>query len=104
MRALLATSLFVLVADAALAHGDAAWIERQGLRNAAGELCCGEHDCAALADGDVAVTAAGYLIKSLNETVPFHEALPLPADGGGRYWRCAWGGRRKCFFAPPPGS
>jgi hypothetical protein len=31
--------------------------------------------------------------------VPFSEALPSP---DGRYWRCQWGGSRKCFFAPPP--
>jgi hypothetical protein len=30
--------------------------------------------------------------------VPFSEALPSP---DGNYWRCQWGGTRKCFFAPP---
>ena len=51
-----------------------------------------------LADADVSVTAAGYFVKSISETVPFGEALPSP---DGHYWRCYWGGKRKCFFAPP---
>jgi hypothetical protein len=54
-----------------------------------------------LADGDVIATSAGYFIKSAEETVPYSEATP---STDGRYWRCQWGGLRKCFFAPPPGS
>ena len=81
----------------ALGHDAAEWIERGGYRNAAGESCCGERDCAPLADGDVEITSAGYRIRSLSELVPFHEAAPSP---DGRYWRCAWGGARKCFCAP----
>jgi hypothetical protein len=38
-------------------------------------------------------------VHSIRETVPFSEALPSP---DGHYWRCQWGGSRKCFFAPPP--
>ena len=82
----------------ASAHGPAEWINRGAYKNAAGELCCGERDCLELADADVTVTAAGYLVKSISETVPFGEALPSP---DGHYWRCQWGGARKCFFAPP---
>lgn len=80
------------------AHGPAEWIERGGYKNAVGELCCGERDCFELADEDVAVTASGYFVKSMKETIPFNEATPSP---DGRYWRCQWGGARKCFFAPP---
>jgi hypothetical protein len=82
----------------ASAHGPAEWIQQGGYRNAVGELCCGEKDCLGIADADVTVTAAGYLVKSIRETVPFGEALPSP---DGHYWRCYWGGKRKCFFAPP---
>lgn len=85
----------------AAAHGPAEWIQRGGYRNAAGELCCGERDCFELADGDVQVTPHGYFIKATKETVPFHEATPSPT---GTYWRCYWGGKRKCFFAPPGSS
>lgn len=82
----------------AFAHGPAEWIQKGGYKNAAGELCCGERDCFELADADVKVTAAGYLVVSMKETIPFHEASPSP---DGKYWRCQWGGTRKCFFAPP---
>ena len=94
LAALMATASLSL----ASAHGPAEWIERGGYKNAAGELCCGERDCFELADADVAVTARGYFVKSIRETVPYAEALPSP---DGRYWRCQWGGMRKCFFAPP---
>ena len=83
----------------ASAHGPAEWINRGGYKNAAGELCCGERDCFELARDDVSVTASGYYVRSIRETVPFSEALPSP---DGQYWRCQWGGSRKCFFAPPP--
>ena len=39
------------------------------------------------------------IVRSTRETVPFSEALPSP---DGHFWRCQWGGSRKCFFAPPP--
>jgi hypothetical protein len=94
LAALMATASLSL----ASAHGPAEWIERGGYKNAAGELCCGERDCFELADADVSVTARGYFVKSTRETVPYAEALPSP---DGRYWRCQWGGVRKCFFAPP---
>jgi hypothetical protein len=83
------------------AHGPAEWIQRGGYKNPAGELCCGERDCFELTDADVKITAAGYFIKSIGETVPFSEATPSPT---GTYWRCYWGGKRKCFFAPPGSS
>ena len=82
----------------AKAHGPAEWIQRGGYKNSAGELCCGERDCFELSSSDVTITPAGYFIKSMRETVPFDEAQPSPT---GSYWRCQWGGRRKCFFAPP---
>ncbi len=97
--------LFVLVAVAlalvtcrAFAHGPAEWIQRGGYKNGIGELCCGERDCVELRSDDVKVTASGFFVVSLKETVPFSEATPSPT---GTYWRCAWGGARKCFFAPP---
>lgn len=86
------------LATFARAHGAAEWIERGGYKNAAGELCCGERDCVELSDADVKVTSGGYLLGRLNEFIPFSEASPSPT---GTYWRCAWGGMRKCFFAPP---
>ena len=99
---------FLVFISYAKAHGPAEWIQRGGYKNAVGELCCGERDCFELDDKDVKVTASGYLVTLrtptlqgvavYQETVPFHEATPSP---DGKYWRCQWGGSRKCFFAPP---
>jgi hypothetical protein len=91
----------VLLASPVLAHGPAAWIQNGNYRNAAGEQCCGERDCRELKDGNVVIRTDGYLIKSYLEIVPFSEAQPSP---DGKYWRCQWGGIRKCFFAPPPST
>lgn len=101
VRAFLATILLCAFVCEARAHGAAEWIERGGYRNAIGELCCGERDCAELADDDVAIVPGGFLVKSLKEIVPIEQALPSP---DGHYWRCQWGGERKCFFYPPPNS
>jgi hypothetical protein len=98
-RLVLAALVAAATLSLASAHGPAEWIQKGGYRNAAGELCCGERDCFELAAGDVSVTATGYFVHSIRETVPFNEALPSP---DGQYWRCQWGGSRKCFFAPPP--
>jgi hypothetical protein len=97
----LAAFAAMAVLSLARAHGPAEWINTGGYKNAAGELCCGERDCFELAEGDVAVVAVGYFVRSIGETVPFSEAQPSP---DGRYWRCQWGGSRKCFFAPPPST
>lgn len=94
----IALGILLLGVIRARAHDEAQWIQDGNYKNAAGELCCGKRDCFELADGDVKITAAGYYVVSMKETIPFHEATPSP---DGRYWRCQWGGARKCFFAPP---
>ncbi len=96
----------------AQAHGPAAWVERGGYKNAAGELCCGERDCGFQVGGSIRYEKGGYrvnadfqvgsganiMIVHVEEFVPEAEATPSP---DGTYWRCYWGGKRKCFFAPP---
>ena len=94
-------AMAMLSLQLAYAHGPAEWIQRGEYRNALGELCCGERDCTELSSTDVEVTSAGYYVASVREMIPFSEATPSPT---GTYWRCEWGGRRKCFFAPPQGS
>jgi hypothetical protein len=101
MKYLVAASVLLSMCALAFGHDTAQWIQDGKYRNALGDLCCGERDCAELADADIRITAGGYLIKSLDETVPFHESTPSP---NGKYWRCYWGGKRKCFFAPPPAT
>ena len=91
-------AMAMLSLQLAYAHGPAEWIQRGGYKNAAGELCCGERDCSELSDADVMITREGYFVISIKEIVTFSEATPSP---DGHYWRCQWGGSRKCFFAPP---
>ena len=95
-RRLLAGAVLVIASDA-LAHDS--WISRGGLRNPAGEWCCGEGDCFVVPNAKVSVSTAGYRLFS-TETVPFSEVQPSP---DGAYWRCKRpDGTRRCFFAPPP--
>jgi len=97
MRRFLAALFVCLFVLPAAAHDS--WISRAGLRNSAGEWCCGEGDCF-IVDG-VKETSAGYLLPG-GEVVPFSEAQPSP---DGAFWRCKRpDGSRRCFFAPPPGS
>jgi len=102
--------LVMLAAYAALSHDS--WISRGGLRNAAGEWCCGEGDCFVLKPEWVTPRADGYhLVATVvvggkdvtrAEIVPFAEAQPSP---DGAYWRCQRpDGSRRCFFAPPPNT
>jgi len=117
MVRILARTLFVcvplsLTVIPAPAHDS--WISRGGLRNAAGEWCCGVGDCAVMDPKAVGFTSAGYSISGYgtiegtqvrefyNELVPESEAQPSP---DGAYWRCKRpDGSRRCFFAPPPRS
>jgi hypothetical protein len=97
-RMQLALLLAFLACSQSFAHDS--WISRGGLRNAAGEWCCGEGDCFAIPGDEVHVTAGGYSLAN-KEVVPFSEAQPSP---DGVYWRCKRpDGSRRCFFAPPPG-
>lgn len=107
-------AVITLMIAPAHAHDAAEWIQRGNYKNAVGELCCGEQDCVELDDAAVKVTPSGYrvtlptaqrgagYIEGVHyEIVPFSEATPSP---DGKYWRCQWGGARKCFFAPPGSS
>lgn len=96
----------------AYAHGPAEWIQRGGYKNAVGELCCGERDCGIQIGGTIEYGPGGFrvdadfqigtglsaIVVHVREFVPEAEATPSP---DGSYWRCHWGGQRKCFFAPP---
>lgn len=121
MRRLFAALFLCLSASScalapAAAHGPAQWIEQGKYKNGAGELCCGEVDCGEKIAGTIEARADGYhvnatfritprggepIIEHVREIVPHHQVQPSP---DGVYWRCRWGGERKCFFAPPPGS
>ena len=101
--ALIAFVSFIILTPA-LAHGLAEWIQRGGVRNGGGQLCCGERDCIEIPGEQVKAIQGGYRVildENKAEIVPYPEAQPSP---DGAYWRCAWPRPedRKCFFAPPP--
>jgi hypothetical protein len=102
----------LLLTSTVTAHDS--WISRGGLRNAAGEWCCGAGDCAVLDPNTVGYTPTGYSVSGYgtiegtrrrefyHEVVPEREAQPSP---DGAFWRCKRpDGTRRCFFAPPPRS
>lgn len=75
------------------------WIN--GLRNSAGEWCCGEKDCEVVTATEVTGGFSVALPRGgiITEFVPYAEAAPSP---DGQYWRCHRAdGQRLCFFAPP---
>lgn len=104
-------ALLLLSCAAAAAHDS--WISRQGLRNGAGEWCCGAGDCAVMDPKTVGTTRRGYAVSGwgtisggagrrefYHEFVPQGDAQPSP---DGAFWRCKRpDGTRRCFFAPPP--
>lgn len=120
MRFLFALCL-LLSSSAALAHD--LWISRGGLKNPAGEWCCGAQDCGVVSPDAVKATRGGYSIagvvtygeaitgnrhdgptqhETVVEVVPYNQSLPSP---DGAFWRCKRpDGSPRCFFAPPPGS
>ena len=115
LMALLCLGLLVILVRTVNAHGSAEWIERGAIKNRVGELCCGQKDCGELVRGTVIATPAGYRVDGVfrvqptpdrsfeievHEIVPYQNTLPAP-DGG--WWRCEWGGERKCFFGPMMG-
>lgn len=82
----------------ARAHDDAAWI----MSNPATSWCCGPHDCEALADDEISITAGGAHVKTTGETIPFRD---LKQSIDNRWWRCRKpGGKTRCLFHPPFGS
>jgi|SRR5205814_5569620 len=100
-RSLLFAALMLLAINSpALPHDN--WINKGGYRNTAGEWCCGATDCFSLSGEEVVITSAGYMLRALNEVVPFNEVQPSP---DGAFWRCKRAdGTRRCFFAPPTSS
>ena len=79
------------------------WINHSGYKSPLdGSHCCGKNDCFMVPASDMQSTAAGWLIKSLSETIPYSEAQ---TSEDGEFWRCKrHDGSRRCFFAPPPSS
>jgi hypothetical protein len=91
---------FAVLPDIASAHDF--WINHGNYRSVRGEHCCGDNDCFMVPASEMQPTAAGWLIRSLGETIPYSEAQP---SEDGEFWRCKrYDGSRRCFFAPQPSS
>lgn len=92
---------FLIVASVpARAHD--LWINHGGYRAPTGESCCGKNDCFVVPDADVSPTSTGWLIHSLDETIPYSETLRSEDKN---FWRCKrYDGSRRCFFSPDMGS
>lgn len=101
---LLVAALLLLVSTPAGAHD---WYT--GLKNEAGQLCCGGLDCGPIPDEDVTPVPGGYQVRvksfgwnkvNIDAFVP--NARAKPAKQGGEYALCYWGGQIRCFFFPAP--
>jgi len=107
---------YFILTGLGIAHDS--WISQGGLRNAAGEWCCGEGDCFVVPADQIRALGNGYHVSfdqksstlggavttthRTSEIVPYAEAQPSP---DGQYWRCRRpDGTRRCFFAPPPNT
>ena len=96
LRSLFVFGPLLLAVTVANAHDH--WISRNGLKNAAGEWCCGDYDCKSYTR--LSSTPTGWLID--NEVVPFDEAMPVaPPDGQLTICRRPDGSRR-CVFGLKP--
>jgi hypothetical protein len=92
----------LLFAAAALAHGDAAWIQNHPEHS----WCCGPDDCHALDPAAVTAGPRGFVVtwRGTDYTIPYAEAKP---SIDGRYWLCeGWEENAqfiRCFFNPLAG-
>src|SRR6266699_853510 len=97
----------IFAATAARSHDE--WISRGGFRNAAGEWCCGEHDCEKVPKVG---WESGWVVDG--ERHRFNEFTPSP-DGevcvcrrpAMRSWDYPRSGGKptiRCLFGPQPGS
>lgn len=98
MRLIVAAGLLVITSVITQAHDS--WISRNGLKNTAGEWCCGNYDCKAY--DKASSTSLGWMVDG--ELVPFDEALPVaPPDGQVTVCRRPDGSRRCVFGIKPNG-
>ena len=93
-----------LAAGAALAHGDALWIQNGQYRNLSGrhEQCCGEHDCRRLLRTEVETRPGGYWVRTMGILVPYDQAQVSEDEF---FWICIRpDGAMRCFFAAAQGT
>ncbi len=90
--------VFAIVSFECAASAHDSWISRGGLKNTAGEWCCGDYDCKAY---EKAVsTATGWMLEG--ELVPYDEAMPVPPPDGQVTVCRRHDGTRRCVFGLKP--
>jgi hypothetical protein len=111
-------ALVAILTASVEALGHDSWISRGGMRNNAGEWCCGAGDCGVKTAGVVVASKDGWRVNAVftiegaapagtvsfdvREVIPYSEAQPSP---DGEFWACKRpDGSRRCFFAPPPNT
>lgn len=93
--------LFTMLSSSLPTIAHDSWISKYGLRNNAGEWCCGDNDCLLIEKNRLQITNKGYLLDG-SELIPFAETQPSQDSD---FWRCKRpDGSRRCFFAPPPST
>ena len=96
----LAIILLLMVVLVRIAKAHDSWISRGGLKNLAGEWCCGAEDCKELNYTPTPINGGVQL--SNGEVIPQSEIMPISPEG---YVICRRpDGSRRCVFAPPSGS
>jgi hypothetical protein len=102
LKTALSAAIVVLLFSTLPASSHDFWINHGNYTSPKGEHCCGDHDCFLVPASEMRATAAGWLIETLGEVVPYSEAQ-MSKDG--EFWRCKrYDGSRRCFFAPEPTS
>jgi hypothetical protein len=76
------------------------WISRGGLKNTAGEWCCGAYDCKSYQQ--ISSIPQGWVIGA--ELVPFDEAMPVPPPDGQLTICSRPDGSRRCVFGLKPSN
>ena len=90
-------SVFSIAVSPASAHES--WISKGGLKNAAGEWCCGSYDCKSYTTATSVPT--GWMLDG--ELVPYDEAMPIPPPDGQVTVCRRPDGTRRCVFGLKPG-
>jgi hypothetical protein len=97
LAGLITVLAFLFMLLPALAHES--WISDRGLKNGAGEWCCGDYDCKGY--NEAISTPKGWVVDG--ELVPYDEAIPIaPPDGRVTVCRRP-DGTRRCVFGIKPG-
>lgn len=105
--------LLIMIGSTCPTYSHDSWVSKGGLKNGAGEWCCGDYDCHTYDKTET--TASGWRVnnKGINksgwanapetELIPYDDAMPLaPPDGKLAVCRRP-DGTRRCVFGLKPG-